>query len=143
MQSAAEECRRAGDAATYRLTGERRGVRFCAQVFWFYFFFFSSRRRHTRCSRDWSSDVCSSDLPDWRMGCREPWSAALPELPPQSGGISGRQVTERAPYSRCRTCRGPASENSGARSEERRVGKECRSRWARDHEKENEEKVAK
>src|SRR5216684_7831993 len=30
-------------------------------------FFFSSRRRHTRCSRDWSSDVCSSDLvPDRR-----------------------------------------------------------------------------
>src|SRR2546429_4831344 len=28
------------------------------------FFFFSSRRRHTRCSRDWSSDVCSSDLID-------------------------------------------------------------------------------
>src|SRR2546429_5790896 len=28
------------------------------------FFFFSSRRRHTRCSRDWSSDVCSSDLVD-------------------------------------------------------------------------------
>src|SRR4030043_68957 len=27
-----------------------------------YIFFFSSRRRHTRCSRDWSSDVCSSDL---------------------------------------------------------------------------------
>src|SRR4030043_1431811 len=30
-------------------------------------FFFSSRRRHTRCSRDWSSDVCSSDLL-WRRG---------------------------------------------------------------------------
>src|SRR2546422_9353121 len=31
-----------------------------------FFFFFSSRRRHTRCSRDWSSDVCSSDLgPDF------------------------------------------------------------------------------
>src|SRR5205809_4894744 len=29
-------------------------------------FFFSSRRRHTRCSRDWSSDVCSSDL--WLEG---------------------------------------------------------------------------
>src|SRR3989442_9752016 len=31
-------------------------------------FFFSSRRRHTRCGRDWSSDVCSSDLlaaPRW------------------------------------------------------------------------------
>src|SRR2546422_2787582 len=27
-----------------------------------FFFFFSSRRRHTRCSRDWISDVCSSDL---------------------------------------------------------------------------------
>src|SRR5690554_7893873 len=31
------------------------------------FFFFSSRRRHTRCGRDWSSDVCSSDL-DMRIG---------------------------------------------------------------------------
>src|SRR2546429_4796163 len=30
--------------------------------FFIRFFFFSSRRRHTRCSRDWSSDVCSSDL---------------------------------------------------------------------------------
>src|SRR5690606_40424087 len=42
-----------------------------------FFFFFSSRRRHTRFSRDWSSDVCSSDLsrvmatriaPEWRGG---------------------------------------------------------------------------
>src|SRR5256885_6463396 len=31
-----------------------------------YFFFFSSRRRHTRLQGDWSSDVCSSDLPDRR-----------------------------------------------------------------------------
>src|SRR6266511_3100588 len=31
-----------------------------------FFFFFSSRRRHTRFSRDWSSDVCSSDLPPAR-----------------------------------------------------------------------------
>src|SRR5215510_15623037 len=31
-------------------------------VFSFFFFFFSSRRRHTRWPRDWSSDVCSSDL---------------------------------------------------------------------------------
>src|SRR5690606_41122162 len=31
-------------------------------VLFFFFFFFSSRRRHTRFSRDWSSDVCSSDL---------------------------------------------------------------------------------
>src|SRR5215475_9847196 len=33
--------------------------------FLFFFFFFSSRRRHTRFSRDWSSDVCSSDLMSW------------------------------------------------------------------------------
>src|SRR5712675_501705 len=32
------------------------------------FFFFSSRRRHTRCSRDWSSDVCSSDLTGYLAG---------------------------------------------------------------------------
>src|SRR5256884_1388485 len=32
------------------------------QSYQFVDFFFSSRRRHTRCSRDWSSDVCSSDL---------------------------------------------------------------------------------
>src|SRR5207253_3595835 len=31
-------------------------------IFVFFFFFFSSRRRHTRWPRDWSSDVCSSDL---------------------------------------------------------------------------------
>src|SRR2546429_3406751 len=40
-------------------------------------FFFSSRRRHTRCSRDWSSDVCSSDLRERRCYCRAlvspPW----------------------------------------------------------------------
>src|SRR2546429_2985991 len=35
-----------------------------SSMLWF-FFFFSSRRRHTRCSRDWSSDVCSSDLLAW------------------------------------------------------------------------------
>src|SRR5690606_12031148 len=35
-----------------------------------YVFFFSSRRRHTRFSRDWSSDVCSSDLPEVMRGLR-------------------------------------------------------------------------
>src|SRR2546429_7299602 len=38
-----------------RKTPRRGGALRCS-------FFFSSRRRHTRCSRDWSSDVCSSDL---------------------------------------------------------------------------------
>src|SRR5690606_34228517 len=36
----------------------------------FWFFFFSSRRRHTRFSRDWSSDVCSSDLVDPKEICK-------------------------------------------------------------------------
>src|SRR2546422_3744851 len=35
---------------------------FCFNIWLNGVFFFSSRRRHTRCSRDWSSDVCSSDL---------------------------------------------------------------------------------
>src|SRR6266498_5381653 len=41
--------------------------------FYLFFFFFSSRRRHTRCGRDWSSDVCSSDLlfnPAWHPHAR-------------------------------------------------------------------------
>src|SRR5207247_1162744 len=47
-------------------------VYFCGYVFYGHFrsflvFFFSSRRRHTRSTRDWSSDVCSSDL-----GCLHP-----------------------------------------------------------------------
>src|SRR5256884_407930 len=33
----------------------------CTKTWFIFIFFFSSRRRHTRCSRDWSSDVCSSD----------------------------------------------------------------------------------
>src|SRR5216684_269668 len=46
----------------------------------FVLFFFSSRRRHTRCSRDWSSDVCSSDL----VGTAFQWKVwkALTQIPP-------------------------------------------------------------
>src|SRR2546422_6662211 len=42
-----------------------------------FFFFFSSRRRHTRCSRDWSSDVCSSDLD---LAQRDVWVAEAVHL---------------------------------------------------------------
>src|SRR5439155_16738334 len=48
----------------------------------FFFFFFSSRRRHTRWPRDWSSDVCSSDLAlatAARMVGRN-WLAGFPSL---------------------------------------------------------------
>src|SRR5256884_802625 len=43
------------------------------------FFFFSSRRRHTRCSRDWSSDVCSSDLHILEPRC-DFWDIEFPSL---------------------------------------------------------------
>src|SRR6266436_8690791 len=43
----------------------------------FFFFFFSSRRRHTRCSRDWSSDVCSSDLLPPGLGSHAQWDRKL------------------------------------------------------------------
>src|SRR3989440_1378160 len=61
-----------GNVAYFVLAcGERRGGMIVKVVFFFrrwhedtffIFFFFSSRRRHTRSDRDWSSDVCSSDL---------------------------------------------------------------------------------
>src|SRR5206468_7611249 len=76
-------------------------------------FFFSSRRRHTRSDRDWSSDVCSSDL-SWNWNT----SPVLRLLIPWSTGSTSRKpsvVPPRAPRTRMR-------------SEERRVGKECRSR---------------
>src|SRR2546429_6319250 len=53
------------------------------------FFFFSSRRRHTRCSRDWSSDVCSSDLVDWSAGkCRA--TSSVPGVPDGADVVMSR-----------------------------------------------------
>src|SRR5438067_13059954 len=72
------------------------------------FFFFSSRRRHTRSKRDWSSDVCSSDL---AADCTDAW------------------------LDRTRA-RGSVARRWNIRSEERRVGKECRSPWSPCHENE-------
>src|SRR5207302_7697510 len=79
-------------------------------VFFFFFFFFSSRRRHTRFSRDWSSDVCSSDL---RRSAR-----------------ANQQFASARRLVLSRYCRNRSAKADGAnRSEERRVGKECRYRW--------------
>src|SRR5699024_11623871 len=69
-----------------------------------YSFFFSSRRRHTRSKRDWSSDVCSSDLSHSLRPKSFLWDNI--ELYQQSG------------------------HKTMPRSEERRVGKECRARWS-------------
>src|SRR3712207_9040520 len=81
-------------------------------------FFFSSRRRHTRYWRDWSSDVCSSDL-SWvlRQSCSDSYAAWSTKEPCSS-------TTASAPGGiRCST-------RLSRKSVERRVGKECKSwRW--------------
>src|SRR5256886_4761293 len=96
------------------------------------FFFFSSRRRHTRFDCDWSSDVCSSDL-------RSVVSVA-PESPARmlnSANCIWRAVSYRSSGTLLRafpTTRSSAAGIDGTmRSEERRVGKECRSRWSPYH----------
>src|SRR5438093_4134574 len=80
----------------------------------FFFFFFSSRRRHTRLVSDWSSDVCSSDL-------------VLPSFRRLSAQVS-LQLSLGARYTSTMV-----HDSIVTRSEERRVGKECRSRWSPYH----------
>src|SRR5256885_12917681 len=96
-------------------------------------FFFSSRRRHTRLQGDWSSDVCSSDL-------------VKAQLFADDGVVDERANTIGAPQS-LQKCSAIAFEMKVllglpgvqmnvigvTRSEERRVGKECRSRWSPYH----------
>src|SRR5207249_9416729 len=90
----------------------------CIVVF-FFLFFFSSRRRHTRSKRDWSSDVCSSDLDTTPVLLRaHPPRGTLVRCLVRSEQVFGGRVIE-----------GP---RALGRSEERRVGKECRSRWGPD-----------
>src|SRR5207247_7528309 len=93
------------------------------------FFFFSSRRRHTRSTRDWSSDVCSSDL---GFGAGEGGfeigdGARLDLVAPRPRQLDGTHVGAVSPAVGV-ALRYPHP--VGLRSEERRVGKECRSWWA-------------
>src|SRR5256885_7805611 len=96
------------------------------------FFFFSSRRRHTRLQGDWSSDVCSSDLDDVHAADHARRGRAIGAMVGgQQDGVrvaSVKQIfsTGWKPVIR-------ASEFTASRSEERRVGKECRSRWSPYH----------
>src|SRR5690606_40016917 len=89
-------------------------------------FFFSSRRRHTRFSRDWSSDVCSSDLVQKLADIVEQLDAA-----PRHRGIhvGGFVLTEEP----LRTVVPIEPASMEDRSEERRVGKEWRARGRPDH----------
>src|SRR5207248_4435353 len=89
-------------------------------------FFFSSRRRHTRSYGDWSSDVCSSDLDEKDFASE--WTASRAGLRDEAlrghaAAIGGHARTQRIcwfdAWSAGIDC---------CRSEERRVGKECRFR---------------
>src|SRR2546421_8338600 len=96
------------------------------------FFFFSSRRRHTRSDRDWSSDVCSSDLAAPVAAQLEP--RELVPLERERVVSAARRYLGEAPMT---IIAFPAPRSAGGphdfRSEERRVGKECRSRWSPYH----------
>src|SRR5947209_12537718 len=81
-------------------------------------FFFSSRRRHTRYWRDWSSDVCSSDLA-CRFELADGGTLFLDEIGALDADCQTKLLTAIE------------EKRFTPRSEERRVGKECRSRWSR------------
>src|SRR5260370_21187850 len=92
------------------------------------FFFFSSRRRHTRFKCDWSSDVCSSDL----LSLREIIEIVNRHEAQDSAWMEElRQKHRDANEATIRIWREYAC--AVWRSEERRVGKECRSRWSPYH----------
>src|SRR5438067_8413072 len=90
----------------------------------FILFFFSSRRRHTRSKRDWSSDVCSSDLlGQAELQVKEGYLGLAVRYADGVRTMPFLQQTNDLEYRLTSDIR---------RSEERRVGKECRSRWSPD-----------
>src|SRR3712207_7811285 len=96
-------------------------------------FFFSSRRRHTRYWRDWSSDVCSSDLLVADLEVMAADGAGGEEVRQRGGDVA---VVALHRVGGVEVRRVVVTRSAGAvedRSEERRVGKECRSRWSPYH----------
>src|SRR2546430_12723126 len=96
-------------------------------------FFFSSRRRHTIFDCDWSSDVCSSDLERGPFcpgpGCYEQFQRDL-RLSKADYRLAGSAALLR---NQAFVVMLSEAATSCRRSEERRVGKECRSRWSPYH----------
>src|SRR5256886_5370377 len=96
-----------------------------------FFFFFSSRRRHTRFDCDWSSDVCSSDLYYPRVFTAGDFNADASFDLMQ---FSASNMLNVSPQTTSVWSSTPTIAFSASRrSEERRVGKECRSRWSPYH----------
>src|SRR5438128_4824131 len=102
--------------------------------FFFCFFFFSSRRRHTRCYRDWSSDVCSSDLGQLAVAlvddpgtAQQLRPADRPDSLPGIGGVDekGGGAGLGHPHA-VADAHAEIAVADRERSEERRVGKEGR-----------------
>src|SRR5699024_11926624 len=96
------------------------------------FFFFSSRRRHTRSKRDWSSDVCSSDL-DAEVG-----SSSSAEAITADDSVAPADTDEAADLTTEERVASLLVSERRLRSEERRVGKACRARGAGCEQKEDE-----
>src|SRR5439155_8850142 len=98
-------------------------------------FFFSSRRRHTRWPRDWSSDVCSSDLAAGGLELRLDEHERLPagrgerERRRQRLADADERHVARDELRGERKLLERPCVHALERSEERRVGKECRCRW--------------
>src|SRR5262249_59133249 len=103
--------------------------------------FVSSRRRHTRLVSDWSSDVCSSDLPEPLLVTGVSTSAVgMDDETPVTSKGSGRAqpfffLGSSVTFSTAPDLFVMTITRAFFRSEERRVGKECRSRWYRYHQK--------
>src|SRR5207249_6669890 len=110
-------------------------------VCWRSDFFFSSRRRHTRSKRYWSSDVCSSDLKENYLAAMDAGVDDFIAKPLDREQLAARlRVAERvlALQGTVRALEGLipiCSYCKRVRSEERRVGKECRCWWGRGHDK--------
>src|SRR5205814_5630535 len=98
-------------------------------------FFFSSRRRHTRCLSDWSSDVCSSDLANFRgdrarlLECEFLDERALHACQRRERNVGGDAERERRAENDEDSPACAKGDGGDDRSEERRVGKEVRCRW--------------
>src|SRR2546430_9249536 len=97
-----------------------------------FFFFFSSRRRHTRFDCDWSSDVCSSDLYQ-AVDCLQ-GACVVKSFCASDADWQGEGRHPARPFLLWLRLRSPRlAAPDDCRSEERRVGKECRSRWSPYH----------